>query len=205
MECPSRGARSFGQHRTAGCSFEMIKSPRHPWSGPRHVIHHGLQDLKILLPVPHFGDCLDCLTLPSLQHLTIELYAAPLRAQNILSLLERSSCSLRTLDVGRVFEGRALVSMLRQIPSLCYLSLKPCSTNDTFSAVGLFELLARTSQLRSHKDVFLPELECLKYYQSRTKECERVYDLIPGPFGYTDREEGGFNPQRSIRPLRNVS
>lgn len=136
-----------------GCSFTTIKPYIFPWHGSTDVLHHRLQILQIALPAAGFEDeVFDHFILPSLQRLYVVLDDRPLPVENVLSLLERSSCKLLLLNIFAVFEEETLLLLLGQIPLLRVLVLRPGMGVPKFSAEGLFKRLALTSLLTEEQE-----------------------------------------------------
>ncbi|PPQ84834.1 hypothetical protein CVT25_015129 [Psilocybe cyanescens] len=198
------------------CMFGFIRADDESILVP--VSHHNLKVLKLFFPKdPDITAAFfDGFTLPELEVLNIQSFNEILPAENLISLIRRSSCRLYSLEIKAVLEEQNLLSLFRAVPSLEQLTLSP-SPNEEYTSRNFFKLIAETTHIidKSEADStssatptnpnFLPELQTLAYSTTSPGECESIWDIIPDLFGKDgsdyDDEGKDLTPHIRKRPL----
>ncbi|KAH9487348.1 hypothetical protein JR316_0001422 [Psilocybe cubensis] len=183
---------------------------------PLPVVHAKLEELHINEPAPlNFVHALcDALTIPALENLTVQHNVFErLPTDNLLALMKRSSCSLKTAEIGCLLHEDDIITFLQATPSLRHLTFGENAPVGNFKARNFFKKLARTAHLgesdtesSSSQEIFLPHLESLAYFSSKPDDCESIWDVLPRIFGVPtddyDYETEDLDPYR--RPLKDV-
>ncbi|PPQ82763.1 hypothetical protein CVT26_000167 [Gymnopilus dilepis] len=129
------------------------------------TLQHRLQNLYLRLGCENWAEILPFftnLTLPNLEHLEIEggESAQDLPNTALVSLLNRSSCPLASLDLNKVYlTANDLEMILTAAPSLKKLFVGPCLPDGCPELDPLFGLLAKTVDDAGQR--FLPLLESI--------------------------------------------